>query len=278
MPGTIGVIRNLCTFLLNEKDICIGYAPQFSRVVSEVELQKAIYQPYYLEKEKNYKFNVNAFISFLEKNYNEKTKIIYIDNPNNPTGQIIPIKEIEKILQEAKKRNIYVLVDEAYGDYMDLSNSSVNLTNKYDNLIVFKSASKVYGLPADRVGYVIASQELIEVYDKVLVPFPFSEDAMNHFIKALDNRFEIRKTLIKIRELKEYFLSHISKNKVLYTSSETPIFTIYSDKYPNLQKELIKNQLFAESCGLFNGLNEKYVRIRVSLEKEKILDIVNKVL
>ena len=274
----MGIIRNLCTFLLKEGDVCIGIAPQFSRFVSEVELQKAIYKPFYLNKKKNYKFEVDEFLSFLKENSTNNIKVIYIDNPNNPTGQILDIKDIEKILLIAKQNNIYVLIDEAYGDYMDLSNYSVNLINEYDNLIVFKSASKLYGLPSDRVGYVIGSKELIEIYDKVLLPFPFSEDAMNHFIKVLENRFEIQKTLKEIRNLKEYFLSTILNGNILNTSPMTPIFTIYSEKYDNLQNELLKNKLLVESCSFFEGLNGQYVRIRVSKEKEKIVNILNEVL
>lgn len=65
---------------------------------------------------------------------------MYIDNPNNPTGQVISLDVIEEVTKKALEEEVIVVVDEAYGDFMDIKNSAVNL--EYPNLIVVRSFSK----------------------------------------------------------------------------------------------------------------------------------------
>ncbi|MBQ8131342.1 MAG: pyridoxal phosphate-dependent aminotransferase [Bacilli bacterium] len=277
--GTMGIIRTICTILLNEGDICIGSAPQFTRFSSEVELQKAEYLPLHCTSDDK-KFNTQAFMEFLEDNMalGRPVKLIYLDNPNNPTGQVIPIQELTEIVKLAEFYHIYVLVDEAYGDYMDQSDSAINLMGMYKNVIIAKSASKAYGLPNDRIGYVIANKELIEVFDQVQLPFPFSEESMNKFIKALSNKKHIKETIRETQKIKRYIMKNIDLSHILSTSVKTPILTVYSDKYDDLRLELAKHGLIGESCALFYGLGKQYVRIRVSKEKEQIVEILNNVL
>ena len=277
--GTMGIIRTICTFLLNEGDICIGSAPQFARFSSEVELQKAIYLPLHCTSDDR-KFNTQAFLEFLEDNMTlgRPVRLIYLDNPNNPTGQVIPIQELREIVKLAEQYNIYVLVDEAYGDYMDQEDSAINLMGYNKNIIIAKSASKAYGLPNDRIGYVIADKELIEVFNKVQVPFPFSEESMNKFIRILSDRREIKNTIKETQKIKRFIMKNINLSNVLSTSLKTPILTVHSDKYDDLRKELAKNGLIGEPCNVFYSLNKQYVRIRVSKEKEQIVEILNKVL
>lgn len=169
--GTMGIIRNLSEFLIEENTKVLGVAPQFTRFISEVELKKGIYEYYKLDKNQNYRFIVDDFINKIRKEYS----LIYIDNPNNPTGQILEIKDIEKILRKARKYGILTIIDEAYGDYMNLNNSSISLVGKYENLIVIRSASKFFGLPNHRVGYIFADKEFIKVYNEISLPFPFSD-------------------------------------------------------------------------------------------------------
>ena len=179
--GSMGIIRNLCTFLLDEGDYVLGVAPQFPRFVSEVELKKANYEYYELDAKNNFKFDVSEFVSKM----NPKYKMIHLENPNNPTGQIIDIKDIEAVVKVAKESGSIVVVDEAYGDYMDLKNSSISLVKKYDNLVVFRSGSKFWGLPNHRVGYVFANKEIIKVYNVISLPFSFSDYSCRIFENVL---------------------------------------------------------------------------------------------
>ena len=134
---------------------------------SDVKLYEGIFDHVLLKDNDNFKFNVTKFLQRMNPEYT----LIYIDNPNNPTGQIIAIEDIKQIVVSAQEYNICVVIDEAYGDFMDNSNSAINLVDDFDNLMVVRTFSKGFGLAGLRVGYMITSEYLSEIYSKVDVPF-----------------------------------------------------------------------------------------------------------
>lgn len=272
--GTMGMLRNVSEFLIQEGTRVLGCAPQFPRFISEVELKKGIYEYYSLEKKNNYKFIAKDFIEKINSNYN----VISIENPNNPTGQIIDINDIEKIVKKAKEYNIIVIIDEAYGDYMALNNSAVNLVGKYDNIIVLKSASKFYGLPNHRVGYLFADKELVKIYNEISLPFAFPDLSASIFIKVLKNYNKFEDTKLQTVKVNKQIYKTLKKENYIYTSAETPILTIKTDKYKDLTKKLMEEGIIAESCGYFINLDDTYARIRINKDYEKLIEILSRIL
>lgn len=122
------------------------------------------------------------------KNINKKTSLIIIANPNSPTGKIINKKEILIILKKAKKSNSYVLIDECYYDYC--KETALNLINKFPNLIICRSFSKI-GLAGCRVGYLVTNKKLRNQLYKFR---PFYE--LTSFSVLVLNNFLKNKTLI----------------------------------------------------------------------------------
>lgn len=191
--GTMGILRNICEYLIQKGIKILRCTPQFPRFISEVELKKGIYEGYNLKKEENYKFIVTEFIQKMNGNYD----VVSIENLNNPTGQIISVEDIEKIVEKAKVNNMMVIIDEAYGDYISNENSAIRLVNKYDNIMVLRSASKFYGLPNHRIGYMFASKELIKIYNEIAIPFPFSDLSASIFINMLKDYKRLEYTKFK---------------------------------------------------------------------------------
>lgn len=272
--GTMGIMRNICQFVIKENSFVLGYSPQFPRFISEFEVKKAIYEYYSLNEKNNFKFIAEEFINKI----NSKYDMLYIDNPNNPTGQIINIDDIEKIVKKAKKYNIIVVIDEAYGDYMSLKNSAVTLVNEYDNIVVLRSASKFFGLPNHRIGYLIADKDFIEVYDMIAMPFPFSDLSCNIFINILQNYKKIKNINKMVIEANKKIYNNIDKNNYLYTNIETPIFTLKSDKYENLTDELLKKGVITENASNFINLDDRYARIRIPNDYESLIKILKQIL
>jgi histidinol-phosphate aminotransferase len=97
---------------------------------------------------------------------NEQANLIILCTPNNPTGSVTPLKAVEEVVAGA---NCPVIVDEAYWDFSGVT--AVGLLAKYPNLIVARTFSKAYGLASARVGYVLASKEIVNSLSKVLLPF-----------------------------------------------------------------------------------------------------------
>lgn len=98
----------------------------------------------------------------------KQPKVVFICNPNNPTGCTMPREEIEAILKLSKG---LVIVDEAYEDFASEEISVIPLINEYDNLIVLRTFSKAYALAGARVGYAIACKELIDLINAVKPPY-----------------------------------------------------------------------------------------------------------
>ncbi|MEK4059376.1 MULTISPECIES: histidinol-phosphate transaminase [Paenibacillus] len=116
----------------------------------------------------------------------ERTKVIWICNPNNPTGTIVPEEALVTFLN-AVPANVMVVLDEAYSEYVtDLSYSDgIELLAKYPNLVVLRTFSKIYGLAALRIGYGVASPQIIKLINQVREPFNTSRLAQAGALAAL---------------------------------------------------------------------------------------------
>ena len=178
--GSIGCLEKINKFAISEGSRVLGYVPQFQEYITEVKLMGGIYEYVALKEEKDFEFIPEE----LMEKITEEHVLAYIDNPNNPTGQVIPLDIIEEIVRKAASKDVIVLVDEAYGDFMDKENSAINLD--YRNLIVVRSFSKGFGLANLRIGYVvIKGEELRELYSKVNLPFQVSTLAERIAVKVL---------------------------------------------------------------------------------------------
>lgn len=102
----------------------------------------------------------------------EKTKVLWICNPNNPTGTIIAHEDMLSFLDQVPK-HVLVVLDEAYGEYVFDTNftDGVQLLDKYNNLVVLRTFSKVYGLAANRIGYGVGNAAVIRTINQVREPF-----------------------------------------------------------------------------------------------------------
>ncbi len=114
-----------------------------------------------------------------------KTKLIIICNPNNPTGTLVPLDDIKKILDKAKKFNAIVYIDEAYAEFSKVSASSLIETS--ENLIITRTFSKAFGLCALRIGYVITNKNLISEMIKVRGPYDINMAAYFAAKASLDD-------------------------------------------------------------------------------------------
>lgn len=113
---------------------------------------------------------MNFDLPEIEKRINSNTKLVFLCNPNNPTGKLLPAKEVLDFCESVSNKTI-VFSDEAYYDYIEDVNypSMVELVKKGKNVIVSKTLSKVYGLAGIRIGYLIAKPEIAEMLSERIV-------------------------------------------------------------------------------------------------------------
>ena len=148
---------------------------------------------------KNYGYDLDGIISRIHEN----TKIIYISNPNNPTGSMITRSEFEWFMNQVPE-NILVVLDEAYSTYAEEHEGYFSgLEYDLPNLLVLHTLSKTHGLAGLRVGYAIGPEEIIQTLYKIKLPFEPSLIAQKAAVAALEDYEYLLKTI----ELNRYSLN-----------------------------------------------------------------------
>ena len=268
--GSMQVLERINKVFIERGAKVLGYAPQFIEYVTEVIMSGADYKAVLLDPEENFRFDTARFLNEISSDY----CLIYIDNPNNPTGQLISLSDIEEIIREAGKRDVVALVDEAYADYADKENSAVNLINRYQNLIVTRTFTKGYQFAGIRVGYGIFPPELSDYYDKVDIPFPIpavgsyqAKEALldQEFIPGLRQRVKsIKENLVRGLRQRDYLISD--------TLEACPIFTLgHKDKDCDLKSYLLTKGILTLSGNDFMNLGKNYVRVTIPAKAEDFL-------
>jgi histidinol-phosphate aminotransferase len=122
-----------------------------------------------------------------------KTKIIFIANPNNPTGALIAADKIDDFLMRVPD-NVITVVDQAYLEFLDRPPDVVRHVHENRNVVVLRTFSKIYGLAGLRVGYAIARREIIDILRKTRQPFNVNGVGQTAALAALDDEEHVRKT------------------------------------------------------------------------------------
>lgn len=253
----------------------LGYAPQYSSYGSDVVFCGGAYQA--CSTGENYRFEAVRLLEQMKST----DAVIYIDNPNNPTGQCIALEQIEYIVKEAAKDHICVLVDEAYGEYMPLENSAVTLIKEYDNIIVLRTFSKGFGLAGLRLGYLASNPEIIREMKKLTTPYDGNILARRMGVRVLKEKNflpNLRKTVrgIKLPILYTSF-AHL---KIACTDVHVPIL-LFSHVDPDfeLAEALAEKGLGTVSGRNFYHLGPNAVRMRIPTrgDLDEVLKILRKI-
>ena len=262
--GSMGCLEKINKFAISEGSRVLGYAPQFQEYITEVKLMGGIYEYVVLKEEKEFEFVPEDLMEKMQDSH----VLIYINNPNNPTGQVIPLDIIEEIVRKAASKDVIVLVDEAYGDFMDKENSAINLD--YRNLIVVRSFSKGFGLANLRIGYVvIKGKELKKLYFKVNLPFQISTPAEEVALKVLEHPEFIRDSVNRISKEKKKVVEYLKRMgfSIAKTEMSVPILLAGKKALKTYDYFLQKGILTVNGAD-FLGVDPSYVRIRIPKKAE----------
>lgn len=159
-------------------------------------------------KEENLKTDVDAIISATTP----KTKIIFIANPNNPTGSYLNCGEVEKLIENTPK-NVLIVLDHAYEEFSTVADypNAIALVNKHENVVVTRTFSKIYGLASLRLGWCYSSEYVAEILNKMRGPFNVGGPAQMAGIAALDDDEFLLKSKNHNRKWLKIFADEISE-------------------------------------------------------------------
>jgi histidinol-phosphate aminotransferase len=267
--GSIELIYKVNKMFIEEKSTVLGYSPQFPDYINDARTLGGQYDCYLLDKENNFRFCPEKFIARLRKGIN----LVYIDNPNNPTGQVIALHDLEAIAHQADTLGIPMIIDEAYGDFLPASASAVSLLDRYNHLMILRSFSKGLGLAGIRGGYIVTSDRLAEQYTKISNPYEMSGIARYLAIASLRDRNFMEDCGPKLQMNKKRFMASLTRLNVLETDLSVPIMTIsHPDAHVDLQELLRRHRILTVSGESFIGLDKSFVRLRIPKDIDALMD------
>jgi len=211
--GSDEVIQMLCQLFLKPRDEVV--VPQFSFLMYRI-YAKIVGANVIFAKEKKLKVSVSEII----KKITNKTKIVFLANPNNPTGTYLTKPELVDLRKKLRK-NILLVVDDAYAEYMKNVDykSGLDLFKNKENVFILRTFSKIYGLSSLRIGWGYGSKKIIDALNIIKPPFNVNEVAQKAAVESLkDNKFisrSIKHNIFYATKLKDFLNNYsISSNKV----------------------------------------------------------------
>lgn len=134
--------------------------------------------------DKDYGTDVDALLALVTP----KTRVVFLANPNNPTGTLTTDSEIMR-LHAGLPSDVVLVLDQAYGEYLDSDGpAAFDLARKYDNVLVTRTFSKIYGLAAERIGWAYGAPELIDTLNRIRGPFNVTSAGQAAAIAALADK------------------------------------------------------------------------------------------
>jgi len=208
----------------------------------------------------------------------EKTKLIFIANPNNPTGTYLPVNELEAFIAQVPAQTLIVL-DEAYVEYGEQDVDSIRLLKQYPNLIITRTFSKAYGLAGLRVGYALSHPEVADLLNRIRQPFNVNSLALAAAKVALtDDDY-----LVKTKQHNDAGMSQLLAGLDILGLSAIPS----KGNFITVDVKRNGEEVFAELLHLgvivrpvSNYGLPKHIRVSIGLEHEnqRFLDALGKVL
>ncbi len=270
----------LISYLLRPKKAAI-IIPSFSEY--EKALSNIGCNIKFLKLEEKEKFKLKAQNL---KNIIKNVELLFICNPNNPTGQKISRNTLYNVLDLAERYNVFVIIDEAFIDLIE-EESLVARAQRQQNLFVIRSLTKFLGIPGLRLGFGVASTSLsvkIKNFQPTWSVNTFAQIAGSYLLADSAYIEKSRKNLIEERNFLSSELKKIKSIKVFDSCTNFILFKLITSsirfKVEDLEDLLIKDKIVVRNCSNFRGLDSSFVRIAVKkrVENKLLIKALKKIL
>lgn len=207
---------------------------------------------------------------------NESMDMLFICNPNNPTGQIVPKELMIRILDKCREKDVLLIIDECFNDFLDESeeNTMKDYLESYDNLFILKAFTKMYAMPGLRLGYGMTSNSKIR--DGIFQcgqPWSVSIPAQAAGLQALKESDYPEKTRAFIRRERTYLINELERLHMEVIGSMANYIFFKAGGIRNLKDEMQQRGILIRSCSNYHELNEEYYRIAVKTHEESLVFI-----
>jgi len=213
----------------------------------------------------------------------DDTRLVFIANPNNPTGTFVPGEKVAEFLERVEAAHgdrVTVVLDEAYNEYLDpeLRFDSTALVRRYSNLIVSRTFSKAYGLAGLRVGFSVAQPGLTDLLNRVRQPFNVNTLAQAAAIAALGDAAYLEEAYASNKAGKAQLCAAFDKLNLRYVPSYGNFVLVHVGDAPRINLELLKRGVIVRPVA-GDGLPE-WLRVSIGLphENARFIDALTAIL
>tara|TARA_B100000575_G_scaffold287173_1_gene285073 strand:+ start:54 stop:1136 length:1083 start_codon:yes stop_codon:yes gene_type:complete len=274
--GSDQIFELVCKSFISKGDEVI--VPKYSfiiyRIYSKMNGAKVIYS-----KEDNFKVSVKDILEKVTK----KTKIVFLANPNNPTGTYVKKKDLQ-FLRKKLRRNILLVVDDAYFEYVKQKDylSALRLFTNFKNVVMTRTFSKIYGLAGLRVGWGYGSKDIINALNKIKPPFNVSRPALFAASAAIKDNIWLNKEIKHVNRWNKKMFYEFKRMKIETNKSYSNFLLINFDRVKiNSSKVfnlLAKSGILVRKMDVYGIKNSLRITIGKSDENKKFISKMKKIL
>ena len=272
--GSDEIIGMLACVLLRSGDEAI--LPQPSFLMYEIMIRFADATPVFVPLT-----DLAIDLKEIKASITSKTRMVFLCNPNNPTGTVISQKDFEDFM-ESIPPEVVVVVDEAYFEFVrDLKKcaSSIEYLDENRPLVTLRTFSKVYGLAGLRIGYGIMPATIAGLLNRVRQPFNANSLAQVGAKAALDDKNFLKKTLTLTYEGLDFLYAELDRLGIKYFPTQTNFFLIDVEKNADeVFESMLRHGVIIRSMASYGY--PRYIRINVGLKEEnsRFIEVLEKVL
>lgn len=228
---------------------------KFYAQIAEAKIKEVFYNT-------NLTFPAKKVLTAISK----KTKIVILCNPNNPTGTLIEKKDIVKIVEKAQKSEALVLLDEAYYQYSGVE--CLDLINNYDNLVILRTFSKVYGLGGLRLGYAVSNEGIIKNLLKTASPYSVNTAAIVAANVAIEDIDYVKWYTNEVKKAKKIIYEELKKLKLkTYPTAANFLIAKFPKKTDEVEKALRERGILVRNRSQYPLLKD-CLRIGIGTAKQ----------
>lgn len=224
---------------------------------------------------KNYGHDLDAMRAAIRPD----TRIVWIANPNNPTGNFLPYPEVRAFL-ETVPRDVIVVLDEAYNEYLSPSDRLDTATwlKDFPNLVITRTFSKIYGLAGLRVGYALAAAEVADLMNRVRQPFNVNNLALAAAVAALDDHLFVAQSYELNRCGMEQIVAGLKRLGLEHIPSHGNFVTFKAGDAAAVNQKLLKLGVIVRPIGGYGMPEWLRVTIGADLENAHFLEALERAL
>ncbi len=264
IPGSVYGIYLIFQLLRPEKTVM--HVPTFSEYSRAAQAVGSEIVAHKTSKERGFRLCLGEYSWRIEPGI----QVAVLCNPNNPTGYLMPLDEVDALARWCDREGCYLLVDEAFVEFTS-QGSAVDLVREHSHLVVLRSFTKAFAIPGLRVGAVVGPEALMKRVKESTPPWSISGIGQKACMLALNCQGYLEKTRALVKEERERLRRDLSGLGLIPVPSWANYLLLQLPQGltgENLQSRLLKHKILIRCCDNIPGLDHRYIRISVRRSEE----------